>query len=118
MTRFPRGMTTRGRTMTRGRTATTTTRIPTTIRGTTPVMTARVRSTRAFSTASCRPMPAGFSAQATAGLGARRRSGGVWEPAQVEVGWRPYTRGRWVQSDYGWTWLSNEPWGWATYHYG
>jgi hypothetical protein len=44
--------------------------------------------------------------------------GWVWEPMQVEVGWRPYTRGRWVQSDYGWTWLSDEPWGWATYHYG
>ncbi|MFY9824341.1 MAG: DUF6600 domain-containing protein [Thermoanaerobaculia bacterium] len=44
--------------------------------------------------------------------------GWVWEPTRVEVGWRPYTRGRWVQSDYGWTWLSDEPWGWATYHYG
>src|SRR5689334_12375662 len=38
--------------------------------------------------------------------------GWVWEPTRVEVGWRPYTRGRWVQSDYGWTWLSDEPWGW------
>ncbi|HEX4960678.1 MAG TPA: DUF6600 domain-containing protein [Thermoanaerobaculia bacterium] len=44
--------------------------------------------------------------------------GWVWEPTQVEVGWRPYTRGHWVMTDYGWTWLSEEPWGWATYHYG
>jgi hypothetical protein len=44
--------------------------------------------------------------------------GWVWEPTQVSVGWRPYTVGRWVDSDYGWTWVSDEPWGWATYHYG
>ncbi len=44
--------------------------------------------------------------------------GWVWEPTRVEVGWRPYTRGHWVATDYGWTWLSEEPWGWATYHYG
>jgi hypothetical protein len=44
--------------------------------------------------------------------------GWVWEPTRVRVGWRPYTVGRWVNSDYGWTWVSDEPWGWATYHYG
>ncbi|HZF11836.1 MAG TPA: DUF6600 domain-containing protein [Thermoanaerobaculia bacterium] len=44
--------------------------------------------------------------------------GWVWEPTHVRVGWRPYTEGRWVNTDYGWTWLSDEPWGWATYHYG
>jgi hypothetical protein len=32
--------------------------------------------------------------------------------------WRPYTDGRWVHTDYGWTWESNEDFGWATYHYG
>src|SRR5258706_3489242 len=48
----------------------------------------------------------------------RGRYGWVWEPTRVEVGWRPYTRGHWVLTDYGWTWLSDEPWGWATYHYG
>lgn len=32
--------------------------------------------------------------------------------------WRPYVDGRWVYSDYGWTWVSDEPFGWATYHYG
>ena len=42
----------------------------------------------------------------------------VWVPTGVDAGWRPYTRGRWVYTDYGWTWTSNEPFGWATYHYG
>ena len=36
----------------------------------------------------------------------------------MAVGWRPYTQGHWVDTDYGWTWISDEPWGWATYHYG
>src|SRR6202035_445326 len=44
--------------------------------------------------------------------------GWVWEPTRVPVGWRPYLAGRWVNTDYGWTWASDEPWGWATYHYG
>ncbi|HTQ79222.1 MAG TPA: DUF6600 domain-containing protein [Thermoanaerobaculia bacterium] len=44
--------------------------------------------------------------------------GRVWVPAGVAAGWRPYTLGHWVDSDYGWTWISDEPFGWATYHYG
>src|SRR5690349_18046107 len=32
--------------------------------------------------------------------------------------WRPYTYGHWVYTDAGWTWISEEPFGWATYHYG
>ena len=32
--------------------------------------------------------------------------------------WRPYTDGHWVHSGHGWTWQSNEDFGWATYHYG
>ncbi|MEO0017982.1 MAG: hypothetical protein RLZZ522_1265, partial [Verrucomicrobiota bacterium] len=45
--------------------------------------------------------------------------GYVWQPAVCRSpGWRPYYDGRWVCSDSGWTWLSNEPFGWATYHYG
>ncbi len=42
----------------------------------------------------------------------------VWVPTGIDISWRPYTRGRWVYTDYGWTWWSNEPFGWATYHYG
>ncbi len=32
---------------------------------------------------------------------------------------RPYgSRGHWVMTDYGNTWVSDDPWGWACYHYG
>ena len=46
--------------------------------------------------------------------------GYVWQPREVESSpsWRPYTNGRWVYTDAGWTWISEEPFGWATYHYG
>src|SRR6478672_12249441 len=46
--------------------------------------------------------------------------GYVWQPREAESSrdWRPYTEGRWVYSDAGWTWVSDEPFGWATYHYG
>jgi len=44
--------------------------------------------------------------------------GRAWRPAGVSVAWRPYTAGSWAYTDYGWTFVSDEPWGWATYHYG
>jgi hypothetical protein len=44
--------------------------------------------------------------------------GWVWLPFGIEASWRPYTLGHWVLTDYGWTWVSSEPFGWATYHYG
>ena len=45
--------------------------------------------------------------------------GWVWYPHHRAVGWRPYTVGHWVWTDYGeWLWVSEEPFGWATYHYG
>jgi hypothetical protein len=44
--------------------------------------------------------------------------GRCWVPARVESGWRPYCDGNWVSTDNGWCWESDEPWGWATYHYG
>jgi hypothetical protein len=44
--------------------------------------------------------------------------GYVWRPTHMNHGWRPYLNGRWVWSDYGWYWVSNEPFGWATFHYG
>jgi hypothetical protein len=46
--------------------------------------------------------------------------GYVWQPREAETtrDWRPYTEGRWAYSDAGWTWISDEPFGWATYHYG
>ncbi len=41
-----------------------------------------------------------------------------WKPGRVEVGWRPYCNGSWQRTDAGWYWASDEPWAWATYHYG
>ena len=46
------------------------------------------------------------------------RYGTCWRPRHVVRTWRPYTAGYWVYTDYGWTWVSYENWGWATYHYG
>lgn len=46
------------------------------------------------------------------------RYGWVWSPNDVPYGWRPYTAGNWVWTDYGWTWNSDYPWGWACFHYG
>ncbi len=44
--------------------------------------------------------------------------GWVWSPDGVQADWRPYQVGHWVFTDYGWTWSSDEQWGWAVYHYG
>src|SRR5947209_6599115 len=48
----------------------------------------------------------------------RPRYGWVWTPRVVVRSWRPYEYGHWVWTDLGWTWVSDEPFGWATYHYG
>lgn len=42
----------------------------------------------------------------------------AWRPMHVGAGWRPYFEGRWLWTDDGWYWDSDEPWAWATYHYG
>lgn len=45
--------------------------------------------------------------------------GYVWQPLIVtDSTWRPYTRGHWACTDRGWFWISEEPFGWACYHYG
>ncbi len=45
--------------------------------------------------------------------------GYVFRPTVATRGdWRPYTDGHWVHTGHGWTWQSNEDFGWATYHYG
>jgi hypothetical protein len=44
--------------------------------------------------------------------------GWVWCPNNIPLGWRPYTVGYWENTDCGWAWASDEPWGWACYHYG
>lgn len=47
------------------------------------------------------------------------RWGRVWRPNRLPAGWRPYMYGRWAYTgDYGWMWVSDEPYGWVVYHYG
>jgi hypothetical protein len=44
-----------------------------------------------------------------------------WQPSTVasSPGWRPYwDKGHWLWTDHGWYWVSDYPWGWATFHYG
>ena len=43
-----------------------------------------------------------------------------WQPdlAVNDTSWRPYADGYWAYTDDGWTWISYEDFGWATYHYG
>jgi len=45
--------------------------------------------------------------------------GAIWYPAGVAAGWVPYHFGHWVWiAPWGWTWVGDEPWGYAPYHYG
>jgi hypothetical protein len=45
--------------------------------------------------------------------------GASWQPTNVPRGWSPYTNGNFQYcDDCGWTFVSDEPWAWATYHYG
>ena len=44
--------------------------------------------------------------------------GEVWQPLGVSLSWRPYSNGHWVWTDDGWMWVSYNPWGAITDHYG
>ena len=45
--------------------------------------------------------------------------GEVWVPIAIPVGWAPYHFGHWSWiSPWGWTWVDDAPWGYATSHYG
>ncbi|MBZ5661631.1 MAG: hypothetical protein LAO08_14595 [Acidobacteriia bacterium] len=45
--------------------------------------------------------------------------GYVWFPARMAPGWAPYRFGHWVWIEpWGWTWVEDEPWGFAPFHYG
>jgi hypothetical protein len=45
--------------------------------------------------------------------------GDVWVPSSVSSGWAPYQDGHWAWVEpWGWTWVDNEPWGFAPFHYG
>ena len=45
--------------------------------------------------------------------------GPVWFPRNVQYGWSPYSVGHWaVIPPWGYTWVDDEPWGFAPFHYG
>ena len=49
--------------------------------------------------------------------------GPAWYPTQdgskaIEANFRPYVDGRWNPTEQGFVFETEEPWGWATYHYG
>src|SRR6266849_416956 len=45
--------------------------------------------------------------------------GTIWFPHTPVVGWAPYRSGNWVWiAPWGYTWVDDEPWGFAPFHYG
>jgi len=45
--------------------------------------------------------------------------GAVWYPTVAVADWAPYRYGHWeFIAPWGWTWIENEPWGFAPFHYG
>ncbi len=45
--------------------------------------------------------------------------GPVWTPRGIDADWAPYRHGHWAWvAPWGWTWVEDEPWGFAPFHYG
>ena len=45
--------------------------------------------------------------------------GHLWTPAKLPAGWQPYQQGAWSwKLPWGWTWVDDQPWGFAPFHYG
>jgi hypothetical protein len=45
--------------------------------------------------------------------------GNIWVPRGVAYDWAPYRDGHWMWvAPWGWTWVDDEPWGYAPFHYG
>jgi len=43
----------------------------------------------------------------------------VWYPTSVPDDWAPYRFGHWASIEpWGWTWIDDQPWGFAPFHYG
>ena len=43
----------------------------------------------------------------------------VWIPAKLPAGWQPFQQGAWWWSArWGWSWVDDQPWGFAPSHYG
>jgi hypothetical protein len=72
--------------------------------------------------AAARPGPSGPDfARGLAGMGewlALPDAGRVWRPKGTGEGWRPYFHGQWSWTEHGWFWISADPWGHLTDHYG
>jgi hypothetical protein len=48
-----------------------------------------------------------------------QKYGPVWTPSIVDSNWAPYRTGHWVWiRGWGWTWVDDQPWGFAPFHYG
>jgi hypothetical protein len=48
-----------------------------------------------------------------------KQYGNVWTPRSVPADWQPYRTGHWSNvQPWGWTWIDDQPWGYAPYHYG
>jgi hypothetical protein len=45
--------------------------------------------------------------------------GAVWIPDRIPEDWAPYRYGHWSWiTPWGWTWIDDQPWGFAPFHYG
>ena len=45
--------------------------------------------------------------------------GPCWRPRGIVADWAPYRYGHWAYvGPWGWTWVEDEPWGFAPFHYG
>ena len=45
--------------------------------------------------------------------------GALWIPTRVQRDWVPYRYGHWSYlRTWGWTWVDDQPWGYAPFHYG
>ena len=45
--------------------------------------------------------------------------GPLWIPTRVQRDWIPYRYGHWAWvRPWGWTWIDDQPWGYAPFHYG
>jgi len=43
----------------------------------------------------------------------------LWTPTKLPAGWQPYQEGAWSwKQPWGWTWVDDQPWGFAPFHYG
>ncbi len=66
------------------------------------------------------PDMTGFAALAGAGRWVRTGAyGEVWLPYALPADWMPYRDGHWRWfAPWGWTWIDDQPWGFAPFHYG